>query len=167
MRILILRSAPIYMLKEAIAYLESQSCPRDEKLIFSVLTSEEAVPEIDKIGKSLEIIPYSKRKFSLRGLGLGLWYKLLKERFDLAVVLYANYFGEGYLNCELIPFSILARRKMAINSWGKVIEITYKDLLLRLFSPFFRWAWYLIVWLYVAALMVLENAAVAFKRDRR
>lgn len=152
MKILIIRSAPIYVLNIAIKRIKEDF----KRVEIFVLTNREGEYEIRRLKEKVKIIVYPENKFSIFGLGRRLWGRLVKERFDLGVILYSNYFGEGYLNCELILFFILTRSKIAINSSGHKIDITYRKLFQKAFS-FFKWIWFLIFWLRVAIVMILRK----------
>lgn len=149
MKILIIRSAPIYVLDIVIDKIKENFKEAD---IF-VLTSKGSFSEVSKYECVKKIIIYQETKFSIFKLGIKLWCQLLGNKFDKVVILYSNYFGESYLNVELISFFIFARNIIGFNMEGKCIVLGYKNVIMKNLECFFYFTKCFMVWILVLILM--------------
>lgn len=161
MKILIIRSAPVYILKKVAKKIMEDF---KEAEIF-VLTGIGSFNEVKKIDYVREVIAYQGVRFGVLRLDLKLWLRLLKERFDKVVVLYSNYFGEGYLNIELIPLFIFTRSLLGFNKDGKCIISGYWDLTKKSLSHFLCISKCFLVWFLILLLMPFFYGFRRLKRD--
>jgi len=126
-KILIIRSAPIYVARNLLEELKN----RIPKAKIDFLVQHGIIYELTTDPFINEIILYRGRRFNIFKTDIMLWLKLLRRKYDLVIALYNRPHFKDYFHVDLFVQLIGAKKKMGYNVDGNWLRSNNKA---RLFA---------------------------------
>lgn len=118
-KILIFRSANLKLTRQALDDFRNRY-PDAKIWLVCQIDVKDSLKNID------QLFLYSKEKFGIFKIGIGLWAKIYKERFDLTVIPYNDELGEGYFNVELLALLCGAKEVAGYTPSGSIQSLSLR-----------------------------------------